>query len=212
METNNSFDYKIASKAIAKRIEQMLPSLIHPDQTGFVEGRYISENIRLISDVMDQTKKLNCPGILLSLNFQKAFDTLEWPCIHNVLNIYHFGDSLRNWIKVFYTDIESAVLNNGYATNWIKPSTGVRQGCPLSPYLFILTAELMSIKIRLRSDVKGISMLGKEIKVCQFADDTNLLCADITSVGIGLKIVADYGEISGVKLNIEKTKAMWLGK
>ena len=114
-------DYKIASKAIAKRIEHMLPSLIHPDQTGFVKGRYIGENIRLISDIMEQTKKLNCPGILLSLDFQKAFDTLEWSCIHNVLKIYNFGDSLRNWIKVFYTDIESAIL-----TNWIKPSNLLR--------------------------------------------------------------------------------------
>ena len=108
--TLSNVDYKIASKAIAKRIEQMLPSLIHPDQTGFVKGRYIGENIRVISDVMEQTKKLNCPGILLSLDFQKAFDTLEWSCIHNVLKNYNFDDSLRNWIKVFYTDIESAVL------------------------------------------------------------------------------------------------------
>ena len=205
-------DYKIASKAIAKRIEHMLPSLIHPDQTGFVKGRYIGENIRLISDIMEQTKKVNSPGILLSLDFQKAFDTLEWSCIHNALKIYNFGDSLRNWIKVFYTDIESAILNNGYATNWIKPSTGVRQGCPLSPYLFILTAELMSTKIRQSSDFKGISMFGKEIKISQFADDTNLLCADIFSVEKGLQIVVDFGEISGLKLNIDKTKAMWLGK
>ena len=68
-------DCKIASKAIAKRIEPLLPSLMHADQTGFVKGRYIGENIRLISDVIEQTRKLNRPGILLSLDFQKAFDT-----------------------------------------------------------------------------------------------------------------------------------------
>ena len=123
-------------------------------------------------------KKLKCPGILLSLDFQKAFDNLERSSIHNVLKIYNFGESLRNWIKVCYTDIESTVLKNGYATNWIKPSTGVRQACPLSLYLFILTAEIMSTKIRQSGDVKGISIFGKEIKVSQFADDTNLLCKD----------------------------------
>ena len=64
--------YKIASKAITKRIEPILPWLIHPDQTGFVKGRYIGENIKLIADVMEQTKKLNLSGILLSLGFQKA--------------------------------------------------------------------------------------------------------------------------------------------
>ena len=101
---------------------------------------------------------------------------------------------------MLFEQVQTGVVY-GYATNWIKPSTGVRQGCPLSPYLFILTAELMSIKIRLSSDVKGISMLGKEIKVCQFADDTNFLCTDITSVGKRLKIVADFGEISGLKFS-----------
>ena len=70
----------------------MLPSLIHPDQTGFVKGRYIGENIRLIADVMEQTRKLNLSGILPSLDFQKAFDTLEWSCIHHVLKLYNFGD------------------------------------------------------------------------------------------------------------------------
>ena len=79
--------------------------LILPDQTGFVKGRYIGENIRLISDIMEQTKKLSCSGVLLSLDFQKAFDTLEWSCIGRVLKIYNFGDSLRNWIKVLYTEV-----------------------------------------------------------------------------------------------------------
>ena len=207
-------DYKIASKAIAKRIEPLLSFLIHPDQTGFVKGRYIGENIRLISDIMEQTKNLNCPGILLSLDFQKAFDTLEWSCISSVLKMSNFGDSLRNWIKVLYTEVESTVLNNGYATNWFKPSAGVRQGCPLSPYLFILTAELMSNKIRQSIDFKGISVFEKEIKISQFADDTNLFGADLSSVEKGLQIVADFGTISGLQLpvNIKKTKAMWLGK
>ena len=125
----------------------MLPLLIHPDQTGFVKGRYIGENIRLIADVMGQTRKLNLSGILLSLDFQKAFDNLVWSCIYDVLKLYNFGDSLRKWVRGFYADIESAILNNSYAANWIKPSTGVRQGCPLSPYLFILAAELIDFTL-----------------------------------------------------------------
>ena len=72
-----NLDYKIASKVIANRIERFLPRLIHPDQTGFVKGRYIGQNIRLINDIMEQTKLQNIPGILLLLDFRKASDTLN---------------------------------------------------------------------------------------------------------------------------------------
>ena len=175
-------DYKIASKTIARRIESVLQSVIHPDQSGFVKDRYIGENISLISDVLEMTKIEKLSGILLSVDFRKAFDTLEWSCIHCALELYNFGDSLRNWVKVFYTEIESAVINNGFATNWFKPTSGVRQGCPLSPYLFVLTAERMSAKIRQSNEVKGVQLHGNEITLCQFADDTNLFCADLMSV------------------------------
>ena len=205
-------DLKNAAKAIAKRLETFLPNLIHPDQTGFVKGRYIGENIRLMSDVLDFTKEQKIPGILVALDFRKAFDSLEWPFIMKILDAFNFGSSIKRWISTFYTNVESAVLNNGYTTNWFKPSKGVRQGCPLSPYLFILSAELMSIKLRYDPGVKGINVFGNELKLSQFADDTNLFCADLISVEKALNIVNDFGRIAGLQLNIKKTKAIWLGK
>ena len=194
------------------RIEPMLPNLVHPDQTGFVKGRYIGENIRLIFVIMEQTKVNNIPGILISVDFKKAFDSLEWSCIQSTLQKFNFGDSLRKWIKIFYTDIESAALNNGFATDWFKPSRGVRQGCPLSPFLFILTAEVLSNKIRQNPTVKGIRLFGSEVKLSQFADDTNLFCGDLASVEQALDIVNVFGKFSGLMLNVEKTKAIWLEK
>ena len=205
-------DLKIAAKAIAKRLEKVLPDLIHPDQTGFVKGQYIGENIRLISDVFESTTKHKIPGILIALDFRKAFDSLKWPFIMKTLDSFNFGTSIKRWINTFYTDVESAVLNNGYSTNWFKPSKGVRQGCPLSPYLFILSAEILSIKIRQNTTVKGIKLFEREIKLSQFADDTNLFCADLNSVENALCIVRDFGKNAGLELNVKKTKAIWLGR
>ena len=110
-------DCKIATKAIGKRIEASLPKLINSDQTGFIKGRYIGENIRLIIDVMEYTKTHNIPGILASLDFRKAFDSLEWPFIMRTLDVFNFGTSIQKWASTFYTNIESAALNNGFLTN-----------------------------------------------------------------------------------------------
>ena len=205
-------DLKIASKAIAKRIEPTLPNLIHSDQTGFVKGRCIGEYIRLINDIMDYTSLQNLPGILMSLDFRKAFDSIEWPFIMKTPDHLNFGRGIKRWVNIFYTNIESAVQNNGFITSWFKPSKGVRQGCPLSPYLFILSAEVLSNKIRQESNVRGIKVFGKEIKLSQFADDTTLFNVDIESLERALKIVGDFGRIAGLSLNVKKTKALWLGK
>ena len=169
-----NLDYKIASKVIAKRIERFLPKIIHSDQTGFVKGRYIGQNIRLINDIMEQTKLQNIPGILILLDFLKAFDTIEWSFIQNTLNLLNFGVGIKRWVSVFYSSPESAVLNNGFSTNYFQLSRGVRQGCPLSPYLFILGVEILACKIRQNKEMQGIKVFNSEAKISQFADDTSL--------------------------------------
>jgi len=82
------------------------------------------------------------------LDFQKALDTLEWSFIQHTLNLFNFGNVIKKWISMLYTNSESSVLNNGFCTNYLKLSRRVRQGCPLSPYLLILAAEVLATKIR----------------------------------------------------------------
>ena len=89
---------------IAKRIEKVLSLLVSPDQTGFIKGRYIGENIRLINDILEQTRIQNIPGILLQLDFQKAFDTIEWNFIQRTITLFNFGESIQRWVSTFYTN------------------------------------------------------------------------------------------------------------
>ena len=148
----------------------------------------------------------NIPGILISLDFKKAFDSLEWGYIMNTLDVFNFGTTINLWISTFYTNIESAVIN------CFKPSRGVRQECPHSHFLFILSAELLANKIRQDPKIEGIKILENEMKLSQFPDDTNLVCADLETVKEALKLVDEFGRLSGLTLNVKKSKAMWLWK
>ena len=103
-------------------------------QNSYMEGRFIGENIRLISDILRFTTQQNLEGIALVI--EKAFDSLEWDARHlSVCNEF------KSWVKILYTN---CTINNGYASNWFELHHGVRQGCPLSGSLFVLTVEILS--------------------------------------------------------------------
>ena len=160
---------------------------------------------------MEQTKLQNIPGILLQLDFQKAFDTIEWKFIQNAVAFFNFGESIQRWIQTFYSNIQSSVLNNGFSTHYFARSRGVIQGCPLSPFLFVLAVELLACKIRQDKEIRGVKVFQKELKISQFADDTTLLISNRNSVSRALNVLDNFGNLSGLRLNSSKTKAMWLG-
>ena len=158
------------------------------------------------------TAEQNIPGLLPFLDFEKAFDTLEWSFIRKTFLHFGSGTSLLNWIKVFYCDIQSCILNNGWVSNFFKLGRGVRQGCPLSPYLFILSVEILADAIRQKKEIRGITLNGMEIKLSHYADDTTLILdGSENSFLEALKMIELFGKISGLKLNNSKTEALCPG-
>ena len=129
--------YKLASACIANRIKPVLATLINEDQKGFIAGRFIGENTRLLYDILFETSKQNIAGLLLLVDFEKAFDSLSWFFLNKVLCAFNFGPSLRKWINVFYTDIESCILQNGHISSSFQVRRGGRQGDPLSLFFFL---------------------------------------------------------------------------
>ena len=137
---------------------------------------------------------------------------MEWAFIHKTLQHFNFGPSLVKCINTFYNNSESCVLNNGWSSNFFKLERGVRQGCPLSPYLFILCVEILAEKIRTCQNIKGINVCGEKIKISQYADDTTLILdGSNEAFTSSLQVLDDFRKISGLKLNDKKTEVLWIG-
>ena len=167
--------YKLASTVIANRFKKVLNNVINENQKGFIAGRFLGENIRLIYYVLFESKKQNIPGLILSIDFEKAFDTASWRFISEVLDYFNFGNSIKTWVGLFQKGSEICILQNGFMSECCYLRRGCRQGDPISPYIFILCAEILGKMIRKNKDIKGITLSGKEYKLSQYADDTQLI-------------------------------------
>ena len=204
-------DAKIISKVIGNRIKDVLPSIIHHNQTGYVKECYIGETVRSIFDIMDLTDKENMPGLLIFIDFEKAFDSLEWNFLYNCLGVFNFGPNFKRWINTFYANIKSCVVNNGLCSDYFELTLGVRQGDPLSPYLFLLAVETLAIAIRANEEIKRIVINQEETKLLQYADDTTGVLADLESAQKPFQLLDKFKELSGLKVNSSKTEGMWIG-
>ena len=119
-------DTKIASKAQAKRLESILPDLIHCNQNTHVQGRSIFA-VRTIEDVIEFTEHTNTAGTLITIDFEKAFDSLIHRFLFKVLKTFNFSSSFVQWIRTFYSRVFSCVMNNGFPSNYFTIERGVRQ-------------------------------------------------------------------------------------
>ena len=139
---------KICSAAISNRLKPVLVDLISQTQKGVLKGRYIGECTRLIFDLIEKMEEDDIPGLLVLLDFEKALDTVQWSFLYKTLQFFGFGESFCSWIKTFYNDISSCIINNGHYSDYFKLGRGGRKGVPLSHYLFILVLLLLSTALR----------------------------------------------------------------
>ena len=196
-------DAKIASKTLAKRLEKVLPEIIHSNENAFVKGRSIFDAIRIIDDLMEYTKEEDLPGILVPIDFEKAFDTLNLNFLIRTPHKFNFGPSFIQWIRTLYKNVKSCVMNNGFTTGPFTLSRGVRQGDPLSPYLFVIALETLTIKIRNDDSIKGFKIGGETTKLSLFADDMTCFVRDRESYASLFAILESFGSCSGLRVNHE---------
>ena len=133
---------------------------------------------------MDYTKKQNIPGILLFIDFEKAFD----------------GPSVIRWIETLYTNISSCVLNNGLCSSYFEVQRGVRKGDPLSPYLFIIAAEILAIAIQTNKDIHGLQIGKDEFKLAQYADVLTVFVPNIECAKRVFHLLDEFRSCSCLKV------------
>ena len=167
--------------------------------------------MRTIDDILEYTERKNISGLLVAIDFQKAFDSIKRSFMVKALSAFNFGPSLIHWIQTFYKNITSTVMNNGYTTTPFQILRGVRQGDPLSPYLFIICLEILAINIRRNKEIQGIVVDNEEIKLEIFADDLTSFLRDGASLNALLGTIECFTLYSGLKINYDKTEVMLLG-
>ena len=208
-------DFKIVSAAVASRLRTIMSDLIEPAQTAFLKGRYIGENIRLVYDVLEYAKCHDKSGILMSADFEAAFDSVSWEYLEKALNQYNFGPDFRHLIKTMYLNSNNfaRIDMNGFLGEKVFLECGIRQGDPASGYLFNLAVNLLTNQIAQSEKIAGVRLVKDvEVRISQYADDT-VLFLDSTpdSVRGSLYELQRFSEMSGLKLNVEKTSCMMFG-
>ena len=205
-------DYKIIAKTMANRLKNCIDSVIHPDQSGFLKGRNIGNNVRLLLDVIEYTDFNKLPAAVLLLDIEKAFDSVSHEFLFSVLEYFNFGKNFIQWVKTFYSSRKSYVMNNGFLTKSISMEKGIFQGCPISPYLFLCAMEVLAIAIRENSGIKGIGINDKELKVSMLADDTTcFIDGSKDSFENLFDTLNIFGKCSGCKINMSKSESIWIG-
>ena len=205
---------RIVSKVLANRVKPLLPNIISDSQSAFVPGRLISDNTSVAYEMlhrMRNRRKGKTGHMAVKLDISKAYDRVEWEFLRKIMVKLGLAEK---WVNLAMQCVSSAtytVLLNGEPRGFISPARGIRQGDPLSPYLFLFCVEGLSALIRRATDSQQLQGLrscrgGVSISHLLFADDSLLFCpATPTDCNRLIQILSTYEQASGQAINRQKT-------
>jgi len=204
--------YKIISKVVANRLKPLLPALVLGEQSGYVEGRKILNNIIQAHEVAHSLTSKKKAGMIMQLDIAKAYDKLNWNYIMKVLIAFGFDHNWVRWMLALISSSSFSILVNGSPSETFTPSRGLRQGDPLSPFLFILMMEGLGKAIEDANDagkVKGIQLSnnGQALTHQQFVKDTMLQGIPTVKEAHAYKqILKDVAKAFSLEVNLSKSK------
>ncbi|KAF1317317.1 Reverse transcriptase precursor, partial [Globisporangium splendens] len=198
-------DYKIFTRTFATRLHPLLPNLLHALQAGFVPGRSIhtpNDTFLAICQRADRVPRLaNSIGLLL--DFAKSYDSLNRVFLVCVLQLYGFPKRFFDVVANLHDGSTCRFLVNGFLSNKIRVTCGIRQGCSLAPLLFIIALDVLYRVVETMPDVSGIPLVcgaaSTEIRISRYADDTALYLADASDIPMLLTALREFGSVSGLQ-------------
>eukprot|EP00253_Pinus_taeda_P031183 PITA_31183 len=203
--------YNIVSKVVALRLKPMLPLIISPEQSGYVEGRQIMDGIILTHEIIHSLKQTKKPGMLLKIDLSKAFDSICWEYMQKILQAFGFDAAWIRWISSLISSTFYSILVNGIPSSTFHPSRGIRQGDPLSPFLFVIMAEGLrrSLKAAISDGhLKGLSFhQAPTTSHQQFFDDNMLFGhSSVQEARSLISILETFSKASSALINKAKSK------
>ena len=205
-------DYKLLSKILANRMKKFIHKIVPENQKCGVKDRNITDILIIIDSIIENFENSQQGAAIMTLDQEKAFDRINHAFLFGLLTKLGFEGNIKIWIEAMYTNITSQIEINGKLTSKILVERSVRQGCPLSMILFVLTTIPLINMIETNVDIKGIkTMYNNEIKILAYADDTTICISDIKSILKTIEIYNIHASASESKLNSAKTEILKLG-
>ncbi|KAJ9539578.1 hypothetical protein OSB04_026084 [Centaurea solstitialis] len=204
--------YKIVAKVLAERLKKVIDKLISPTQTAFIKKRQILDGALIANEMVEFLRKKKQSGLIFKVDFEKAYDSVDWDCLLGTLARMGFGKKWIGWIQACLRSSTVSILLNGSPTKEFRMGKGLRQGDPMAPFLFLIVAENLNLLMEEAVDkglYHGIKVGNEEVIIShlQFADDA-IFFGEWSLVNLKnlLKILECFRLLSGMKINMRKSK------